>query len=275
MTLRKAIISDAPVIWIIIQQAIEQRKLEGSAQWQNGYPNKHTIHDDIEKGYGFVLEDEDVIVAYAAIIFEKEPAYETIEGNWLTHGDYVVVHRVATSDAVKGKGIATRLFEMIEDVSLKQNVYSIKVDTFFDNGPMMRILDKLNYTYCGKVYFQSAWCKAYEKVLKASAQANFQILMLPFLENLKEGEERSMEEVKAELIRFVEFTDQELKSLDPENNKQEFQEAIALAQDHLRKAGLIETKEDGVKITSFGKMILSKRLNSIDVDYLRRLLGYI
>lgn len=168
MIIRKATISDAPVIWTIIQQAIEQRKQEGSAQWQNGYPNEHTIHDDIARGYGFVLEDGDVTVAYAAIIFENEPAYENIKGKWLTHGDYAVVHRVATSGAVKGKGIATRLFEMIEDVCIKHQVYSIKVDTFFDNAPMMKIMDKLNYTYCGEVYFQSAWCKAYEKVLKST-----------------------------------------------------------------------------------------------------------
>ena len=47
MILRKAVISEPPVIWEIIQQVIEQRRRDGSNQWQNGYPNEQTINDDI------------------------------------------------------------------------------------------------------------------------------------------------------------------------------------------------------------------------------------
>jgi GNAT superfamily N-acetyltransferase len=148
-----------------LQQAIQQRKEDGSEQWQNGYPNEQTVHDDIFNGYGYVLIDDNVVIAYAAIIFGVEPAYNDIKGKWLTDGDYVVVHRVATSNAVKGKGIATRLFKMIEDLCMEEKIYSIKVDTNFDNVPMMKILDKLNYAYCGEIFFSGASRKAYEKVI--------------------------------------------------------------------------------------------------------------
>jgi len=165
MILRKANFSEASVIWTILQEAIEQRKHDGSDQWQNGYPNEHTVHDDITKGYAYVLIDNEVIVAYAAIIFGIEPAYNDIKGKWLTYGDYVVVHRVATSNAAKGKGIATHLFRMLEDLCLQREVYSIKVDTNFDNIPMLKIMDKLDYTYCGEIFFSGAPRKAYEKVI--------------------------------------------------------------------------------------------------------------
>jgi GNAT superfamily N-acetyltransferase len=165
MILRKANFSEASIIWTILQQAIAQRKRDGSDQWQNGYPNPQTIQNDITNGYGYVLVEDDSIIAYAAIIFDIEPAYEEINGKWLTNGDYVVVHRVATSDAVKGRGIATQLFKMIEDLSLQQNVFSIKVDTNFDNIPMLKIMDRLGYTYCGEVFFHGAARRAYEKVL--------------------------------------------------------------------------------------------------------------
>src|ERR1041385_3375920 len=170
MILRKAQASEANPIWEILQQAIEQRKKEGSDQWQNGYPNEQTVHDDITSGYAYVLVDNDVIIAYAAIIFDKEPAYENIEGQWLTNDDYVVVHRVATSNTVKGKGIATRLFEMLESLCLENEVFSIKVDTNFDNIPMMKILDKLHYTYCGEIFFNGAFRRAYEKMLARSEE---------------------------------------------------------------------------------------------------------
>jgi restriction endonuclease Mrr len=104
--------------------------------------------------------------------------------------------------------------------------------------------------------------------------SSFQLLMLPLLESLQEGE-RSMKDIKAALIRFIELTDEALKPFTPEEDDPEFQHAIVQASAHLTKAGLIEIASDEkVRITSLGKMILSKRLNSIDVDYLRRLPGY-
>ena len=165
MILRKAVISELPIIWKILQQAIEQRRLSGSDQWQNGYPNEEVVTDDIANGYGYVLVDNDTIIGYSAIIFGIEPAYEEINGTWLSTGDYVVVHRVATSDTVKGKGIGTLIFKMIENLSIEHKVFSIKVDTNFDNIPMLKILDKLDYTYCGEIFFNGSPRRAYEKVL--------------------------------------------------------------------------------------------------------------
>jgi ribosomal protein S18 acetylase RimI-like enzyme len=165
MILRKATFLEVPVIWNILQQAIEQRKQDGSEQWQSGYPNEQTIHDDISNGYAYVVIDNHVVIAYVAIVFGVEPAYNDINGKWLTNNDYAVIHRVATSNAVKGKGIATQLFTMIENLCIEQKVYSIKVDTNFDNVPMMKILDRLNYTYCGEIFSYGALRKAYEKVL--------------------------------------------------------------------------------------------------------------
>jgi hypothetical protein len=117
------------------------------------------------KGYAYVLTDNEVIVACAAIVFGAEPAYTDIKGKWLTNDDYAIVHRVAVSNVAKGKGIATLLFKMIEDLCLQHNVFSIRVDTNFDNIPMLKIMDKLNYTLCGEIFFIGAMRKAYEKVL--------------------------------------------------------------------------------------------------------------
>lgn len=166
MNLRKATLPELQAIWAILKQAIEQRKQDGSEQWQNGYPNEQTVLEDITNGFAYVLVDNDIIVAYAAIIFGIEPAYADIKGKWLTNDHCAVVHRVATSNEAKGKGIATHLFKLIEDLCAEQKTYSIKVDTNFDNAPMIRILDKLHYTYCGEIFFIGAPRLAYEKVLE-------------------------------------------------------------------------------------------------------------
>ena len=162
---RKATQDDSDKILKILQQAIERRRLDNSQQWQNGYPNPETINSDIEKQIGYVLEENDNVVAYSAMILNDEPAYENIEGKWLSDGDFNVVHRLAVSDEVAGKGYATEIFRRIEDLSRQNGIFSIKVDTNFDNAPMLHLLKKLGYTYCGEVYLAGGERKAFEKLL--------------------------------------------------------------------------------------------------------------
>lgn len=162
---RKAEISDKNMIWEIIQQSIERRRIDGSTQWQNGYPNEQTVESDIAKNFGFVLTVNDEIAVYVALIFNDEPAYSSIEGAWLTNGEFVVIHRVAVSEKFAGQGLAKKLFDVIEDYVKSQNVHSIKVDTNYDNAAMLKILESKGYTYCGEVLLQSGMRKAFEKVL--------------------------------------------------------------------------------------------------------------
>ena len=163
---RNAEISDRDKIWKILQQAIDRRKKDGSNQWQDGYPNIETVENDIRNNFGFVLESGNEISGYAALIFDIEPAYEIIEGEWLSTGKYAVVHRVAVSNQFAGKGIATQIFKEIEKITISRSIFSIKVDTNFDNIPLLKILDKLDYTYCGEVYFRGSARKAFEKILR-------------------------------------------------------------------------------------------------------------
>ena len=76
---RKATALEISKIWQIIQQAIVRRKNDGSQQWQDGYPNETIIRQDIAKGIGYVLTDNDTIAGYAAILFNDEPAYEYLK----------------------------------------------------------------------------------------------------------------------------------------------------------------------------------------------------
>ena len=166
MILRKAERSELPRIWTIIQHAIEQRRKDGSKQWQDGYPNPDTLQNDLDQGTAYVLEENGVLLLYAAVIFDPEPAYAAIEGTWLTDGPYLVLHRVAASPQAAGRNIGTAFFRMAEDLCRERGVPSIKVDTNFDNKPMLRILEKLGYTYCGEVHFRGSARRAYEKVLE-------------------------------------------------------------------------------------------------------------
>ncbi len=162
---RKADLSEKNMVWEILQQAIIRRKKDGSNQWQDGYPNPDVVQNDIEEGNGYVLVDGATIVGYTAVLLNDEPAYTGIEGKWLTNGDFVVIHRVAVSESQLGKGLAKIIMGFIEELALKNHIYSVKADTNFDNIPMMKVFEGLGYTLCGEVFFRGSPRKAYEKVL--------------------------------------------------------------------------------------------------------------
>jgi len=162
---RRALPADQSRIWDILQQAIIRRKEDGSKQWQDGYPNPDVVRNDIEKGIGFVLTEDDTVVGYTAVLINDEPAYAGIEGKWLTNEDFVVVHRVAISQEHLGKGLSGKIMAFVEDYAVEHQVYSVKADTNFDNPAMMKIFEKRGYIYCGEVYFRGSPRRAYEKVL--------------------------------------------------------------------------------------------------------------
>ena len=57
MNFRKSTFNDVDRILEIIEKAkIELRKLDLD-QWQNGYPNREVIENDVKLGISYVLED--------------------------------------------------------------------------------------------------------------------------------------------------------------------------------------------------------------------------
>ncbi|SDH89532.1 Acetyltransferase (GNAT) family protein [Chryseobacterium taeanense] len=163
--MRKAETEDRDIIWNILQQAIERRRKDGSMQWQEGYPNLNTVEKDIENGFGYVMTVNGEIAVYAALILNDEPAYDNIDGAWLSNGEFVVVHRVAVDEKFAGQGMVKKLFDHIEDFTRSHGIRSVKVDTNFDNIAMLKILESKSYTYCGEVFLAGGMRKAFEKII--------------------------------------------------------------------------------------------------------------
>ena len=159
------------IVEILEKAKIEIKKL-GINQWQKGYPNRDVILTDIKNGNSYIIEDEEKIVATAALIFEKESPYSNIsEGKWITDSDYGVIHRIAVDSEFKNRGYSSKLLKKLEEVSKEKLVYSIKIDTHEDNKPMQRLLEKNGYVYCGIIYLDKEPSigekrMAFEKVLE-------------------------------------------------------------------------------------------------------------
>lgn len=162
---RIATAADTDRCWQILQQGKAQMMREGKHQWTNAYPLRSNVEQDIGDQHAYVLQRNDSIIAYGAVIKNGEPAYEQIADKWLSHSDYVVLHRLAVADETKRQGIAARYFHYVEQLALQQGIHSFKIDTNYDNFYMLRLMKKLGFTQCGEISYPQGTRLAFEKLL--------------------------------------------------------------------------------------------------------------
>ncbi|MEE1252546.1 MAG: GNAT family N-acetyltransferase [Bacteroidales bacterium] len=163
---RKPTFDEVDNIVEIINCAIKRLGDAGISQWQNGYPNKEVVLQDIANGVGRVLCKEEKILAYGALVYTGEKAYNDLEGGeWILQTqNYATIHRACVSDSCVGEGYG-KLFMIFAENEAKQKADSIRIDTHPDNKIMQGLVASLHYKYCGKVMYESVRL-AYEKVLK-------------------------------------------------------------------------------------------------------------
>lgn len=106
-----------------------------------------TILADIRHSNHYLAEDEEgEILMVFSFILGDDPTYKVIEkGHWLNDRPYGTIHRIASSGMQGGmlKACVRYCAAMIDN---------IRIDTHADNGPMQRVLHKLNFKLCGIIY---------------------------------------------------------------------------------------------------------------------------
>lgn len=159
--------ADIPQIMRIIANAQAYLAEQGIDQWQNGYPDEAIVRDDIEKAYGYVLDEDGRVLAIASLVFDGEPTYDVIfDGAWRESGPYACIHRIAVDASQRGKGTVDSLMQGLERLVVKQGMGSIRVDTHKQNVIMQGMLARNGFVPCGVICLSDgAKREAYEKSL--------------------------------------------------------------------------------------------------------------
>lgn len=139
----------------LINKARQQMIASGLHQWSDGYPTGDDILNDINNGVARVLTINRKIAVYGAVILNGEPAYEKLQGNWQTYGNYYAIHRFATLPELQREGLAQTFIKRVKGLCEVERVPSIKVDTHIKNIKMIRLLASMGFCYCGIVDYGS------------------------------------------------------------------------------------------------------------------------
>ena len=171
MNIRNATKNDQTALLSLFEEARGTIALLGIDQWQNGYPSASVVEEDLALGRSYAIETDGSVCATFVLMDDGEPLYDRIEnGHWQTGDnsrDYVAIHRVAISVAMRGKGVSTALLDYAADHALRLGRSSLRIDTHEGNVVMRRMLEKHGFILCGTIYLENGDPRvAYEKILK-------------------------------------------------------------------------------------------------------------
>lgn len=167
--IRKTNISDLDSVMPVFDEARATIATLGIDQWQNGYPEREIIINDINRSQSYLVELDGEIIATFALILDGEPDYDHIfDGEWQS-GDknkaYIAMHRVAISVKCRGKGISTSIVNYAVDCARAHGFKSVRIDTHKGNIVMRKMLEKHSFIHCGSIFLKSgAHRVAYERL---------------------------------------------------------------------------------------------------------------
>ncbi len=156
MTIQKTTMKDIDEIVPILEEARRTIASLGINQWQDGYPNREVIEEDVRLDRSYVLLKDGHVIGTFAMIPDGEPLYDVIEdGHWTTGDDnwsYNAVHRVAIAVSSRGSGASTQMIRFAGDLTRMSGKTSVRIDTHEGNRVMRRMLEKHGFVHCGTIH---------------------------------------------------------------------------------------------------------------------------
>ena len=156
MKIRQTVVEDIERILEIFEYGRQVQLATGNLnQWRKGHPGRDLLLKDLANGFSYVCvvdENDETELAIGSIVASfaasegEDPTYFELEGGaWLNEAPYVTVHRISTSGEIQGAG----QFCMQWVIDRYDNV---KIDTHALNQPMIHVIEKFNFKYCGIIY---------------------------------------------------------------------------------------------------------------------------
>ncbi len=145
--IRKTEEKDLPSIELIYACARAFMRQSGNGgQWGEGYPKREKLLDDISRGYSYLCQEGNDILAVFSFCPSPDPTYAKIEnGTWLNDEPYRVIHRMAAGKRRSGAA------SFCLGWCFKQ-CRNIRIDTHRNNAPMLGLINKFGFKYCGIIY---------------------------------------------------------------------------------------------------------------------------
>ena len=160
----KATLSQLDEIFSIYSNAIIAMEKDNIHQWDEIYPDKAILEEDISKNQMYIGKIENKIAVCFVLSEECDEEYKN--GKWLNpNTKFNVIHRLCVNPDFQNQGIATKTMKYIEDLSKSQGYEEIRLDCFTQNPYSQKLYNKAGYFITGYANWRKGRFELREKKL--------------------------------------------------------------------------------------------------------------
>lgn len=167
LSVRKAVPNDVSAVYELFRQAIRVMNNNNIPQWDEIYPNKDDIYQDIQKNEMYLCEIEKKIASVFVLNTEYDEQYNN--GRW-KYPHFMVLHRLCVNPDFQHQGIAKRTLAAAEKIAGQNMAQSIRLDVFSLNPIALHLYQSCGYIKTGVVSFRKGIFWLYEKPLEPTAE---------------------------------------------------------------------------------------------------------
>jgi len=169
-TIRPAEMEDLKRVMAVVRNATCYMDKQNIDQWDDIYPNRITLRNDIEKGHLHVIENETGIAGFIALSPEELPEYNDV--HWIYCGRVLAVYRLTIDPEHQGRKLASRLMDFAEKEAELKGFDTIRLDAFTENPQAVALYERRGYRKAGTVHFRKGLFSCYEKLISRSEDSS-------------------------------------------------------------------------------------------------------
>lgn len=151
----------------MFKYATDKMNNEGIYQWDEIYPNKNTLENDIANQDIYIGELSGEICS--SYVVNKYQDKEYNNGKWKYSGnEFFVIHRLCVNPKFQSRGIGKLTMQYIEICLKKLGAESIRLDCFSENPYAFKMYSSLGYKIVGKAKWRKGIFYLMEKRISYS-----------------------------------------------------------------------------------------------------------
>ncbi len=165
ITIRKADIWDLDAVTDIFKKAVQVMNENNILQWDEIYPDREVLTEDIRKGEMYLGVIKDEIASVFVVNDEFEEQYN--DGKWnYRESTFAILHRLCVNPLFQNKGVGCKTLSLMEKMLKELGIEAVRLDAFSQNPYALRMYEKLGYIKTGEVNFRKGLFYLYEKKIK-------------------------------------------------------------------------------------------------------------
>ena len=140
--------------------------------WKKGvYPLRQDAEEGLRAGALYVAECQGKIAGTVIYLREQGEPYRDVDWQIDFEVPVIVIHILAVHPDYFGKGVGKALLDQAAELGRRQGVRAIRLDTYEENIPAVRLYEKSGFSYRGMVdlgleeKYGLKWYRTFEKLL--------------------------------------------------------------------------------------------------------------